>query len=104
MNEQIFNPEQFRDATERTAALLDLCNRLLNGDIPGFSFDARGFTLINVADLLAELCQRFPNDYVMETLKDWVLQNRTRLVQAGTEYVNQHIGRLFGNEGAHPVR
>lgn len=96
MNEEIFNPGQFQNAAERTDALLALCNRLLDGNIPAFSFDNREFTLINVVDLLAELCQRFPNDYETKRLVEWVLQNRTRLVQAGKEYVDQHIGMLFG--------
>ena len=95
MEEQIFYPEQFQNAAERTDALLALCSNLAEGNYHVISYDGKPYALKDVADLLAGLCQYCPDDYEPEKLLDWTLQNRMRLERAWKEYMDRHFEDLL---------
>ena len=95
MNARIFNPGQFQNAQERSAALLALCGRLVEGEFGMISLDGDSYALKDVADLLAGLWQNQPDAYVGEALVNWVETNREALVSANMDYVNSHLADLL---------
>ena len=95
MNARIFNPGQFQNAQERSAALLALCGRLVEGEFALISLDGDSYALKDVADLLAGLWQDQPDAYVGEDLVDWVEENREILVRENIDYVDRHMEDLI---------
>lgn len=90
MEEQIFYPEQFQNAEERTDALLHLCDKLVHGEVGVFSYVGRLCYLRNIEELLAEQLQYSPHDYERKKILEWGGENNLALAVVGKNYMDGH--------------
>lgn len=90
MEEQIFYPEQFQNAEERTDAVLHLCDMLIQGEIGMFSFNGELCQQGDIESLLAKLLQYFPDDYEREKVLKWGGNNNLALAIVDKNYMDSH--------------